>query len=69
MHGNAAILIAKDTRLNRADTIYLDPMYPHSGKSALNKLEMRIIRKLVGDDTDAALLLEIALQHAKKGWL
>lgn len=45
-------------------TIYLDPMYPHSNKSALNKKEMRIIRALVGDDQDAAALLESALQIA-----
>ncbi|MEN8199600.1 MAG: class I SAM-dependent methyltransferase [Thermodesulfobacteriota bacterium] len=49
-----------------AETIYLDPMYPHSKKSALNRQEMRIIRKLVGDDQDAAGLLETALGHAKR---
>lgn len=48
------------------DTIYLDPMYPHGSKSALNKQEMRIIRKLVGDDTDADKLLDAALINAKK---
>jgi 16S rRNA (guanine1516-N2)-methyltransferase len=48
------------------DTIYLDPMYPHSGKSALNKQEMRIIRKLVGDDDDSDKLLDTALISAKK---
>ena len=46
------------------DTIYLDPMYPHKRKSALNKQEMRIIRTLVGDDTDAGKLLDSALLHA-----
>ncbi|MDD3815078.1 MAG: class I SAM-dependent methyltransferase, partial [Desulfocapsaceae bacterium] len=45
-------------------TIYLDPMYPHRHKSALNKKEMRIIRALVGDDQDAAALLESALEIA-----
>jgi 16S rRNA (guanine1516-N2)-methyltransferase len=46
------------------DTIYLDPMYPHKRKAALNKQEMRIIRSLVGDDHDAGLLLNSALLHA-----
>lgn len=41
-------------------TIYLDPMYPHAQKSALNKKEMRVIRELVGDDDDAIQLLEVA---------
>jgi 16S rRNA (guanine1516-N2)-methyltransferase len=45
-------------------TIYLDPMYPHRHASALNKQEMRVIRSLVGDDQDAANLLETALAIA-----
>jgi 16S rRNA (guanine1516-N2)-methyltransferase len=45
-------------------TVYLDPMYPHSSKTALNKIEMRIIRTLVGDDTDSDDLLTLALQRA-----
>jgi len=45
-------------------TIYLDPMYPHSGKSALNKKEMRMIRDIVGDDIDGDELLEAALASA-----
>jgi len=46
-------------------TIYLDPMYPHSNKSALNKQALRIIRSLVGGDSDGAKLLEIALKKAQ----
>jgi len=46
-------------------TIYLDPMYPHKSGSALNKQAMRTIRNLVGDDTDAGLLLDIALTKAQ----
>jgi len=47
-------------------TIYLDPMYPHKSGSALNKQAMRTIRNLVGDDTDAGLLLDIALTKAQE---
>lgn len=43
------------------NTVYLDPMYPHSKESALNSQSMRIIRELVGDDQDSGQLLEIAL--------
>ncbi len=59
--GDAAKIIRETTA---AHTIYLDPMYPHSSKSALNKLEMRMIRFLVGDDLDAAKLLDTALEYA-----
>ncbi len=45
-------------------TIYMDPMYPHKNKKALNKIEMRIIRQLVGDDTDSPALLQQALKTA-----
>ena len=48
------------------DVIYLDPMYPHRTKSALVKKEMRILRDLVGDDTDFDSVLEAALQNAKQ---
>ncbi len=61
LQGNAATLMQN---IPTAHTIYLDPMYPHSRKSALNKLEMRLIRTLVGDDTDAEDLFSVALNHA-----
>ncbi len=46
-------------------TVYLDPMYPHRTNSALNKLEMRVIRDLVGDDEDGDILLELAFGAAQ----
>lgn len=43
----------------RPDAIYLDPMFPPKRrKSAAVKKEMRLLRELVGDDTDAPELLE-----------
>ena len=45
-------------------TIYLDPMYPHTSKSALNKKEMRILREIVGADEDGPELLGAALVRA-----
>lgn len=62
--GEATTLIAKEE--NKADTIYLDPMYPHRSKSALNKQEMRIIRELVGEDNDADKVFLTAMEHALK---
>jgi 16S rRNA (guanine1516-N2)-methyltransferase len=48
------------------DTVYLDPMYPHRTKSALVKKEMRVLRQLVGDDLDVAVLLDTALRTARQ---
>ncbi len=45
-------------------TVYLDPMYPHAKKSALNRREMRLIREVVGHDEDGPELLEVALARA-----
>ncbi len=53
-------------RNKKPDSIYLDPMYPQSNKSALNKLEMRIIREFVGDDMDSDALLLAALDYSGK---
>ena len=47
------------------DSVYLDPMYPHSGKTALPQKEMQIFRDLAGADEDADALLEPALQAAR----
>jgi len=44
--------------------IYLDPMFPHSDKSAQVKKEMQFFRELVGKDEDADLLLDQALNLA-----
>lgn len=63
-----AILFLKKILQNRQfpDVIYLDPMYPHSTKSALMKKEMRLLRQIVGDDTDADVLLIHALACASR---
>lgn len=45
--------------------VYLDPMFPHSDKSALVKKEMRAFRPVVGDDLDADQLLDAALALAE----
>lgn len=48
------------------ETIYLDPMYPASTRSPLNKQKMRLLREVVGSDTDASPLLEAALHRAAR---
>lgn len=42
-----------DPKLQFADVVYLDPMYPHKQKSALVKKEMRVFQHLVGADLDS----------------
>ncbi|MDM4770199.1 class I SAM-dependent methyltransferase [Solimonas sp. SE-A11] len=59
--GNAALVLGE----GRWDSVYLDPMYPHSGKTALPQKEMQIFRDLAGADEDADALLEPALQAAR----
>jgi 16S rRNA (guanine1516-N2)-methyltransferase len=51
----------------QADVIYLDPMYPPKRRrSALARKHVRVLRELVGDDEDAAELLQICRQHARR---
>lgn len=50
----------------RPDVVYIDPMYPSSPKSALAKKEMRVCRRLVGDDDDATALLAVARKVANR---
>lgn len=49
----------------QVDLIYLDPMFPHSTKSAKVKKEMAVFRSLVGADLDTEQLLEAALSAAR----
>lgn len=51
---------------NLPDIIYIDPMFPSRTKSALVKKEMRVLREIVGEDSDAGLLLEESCKIAKK---
>lgn len=44
----------------RFDVVYLDPMYPERGKTALAKKEMQLLRELTGGDPDADALLAAA---------
>ena len=63
IHSDATTFLANNPA-QPPHTVYLDPMYPHVEKSALNKIEMRILRTLVGHDTDAANLLAASLAKA-----
>ncbi|EKD73603.1 MAG: hypothetical protein ACD_45C00253G0001 [uncultured bacterium] len=62
IQGNAIPLLKN--LADRPDIIYLDPMFPTRTKSALPKKEMRIFHEMIGDDNDAAPLLNVALTCA-----
>ncbi len=66
IHANAIHWLRHCEQDQRPEVVYLDPMYPHRGKSALVKKELRALRKLVGDDDDADALLHAALACASK---
>lgn len=51
--------------VEKPQVIYVDPMFPHSKKSASVKKEMLIFRDVVGADVDAGQLLSVALDTAE----
>ena len=63
--GDARALLANLSGAAAPDVVYVDPMYPPRRKSALPKKEMRVLRRLVGDDPDASDLLAAALRAAR----
>ncbi len=64
--GDAITYLEKAEYQQAPDVIYLDPMFPERTKAALVKKEMRIFRELVGQDSDADTLLNLALNTAHK---
>lgn len=66
VRGDAREVLQGLTPSQRPDAIYLDPMYPETGKTAAKRKEMRFFRELVGDDLDAAALLEPARKVAER---
>ena len=58
--GEAKEVLVSLSETERPDTVYLDPMYPETGKKAAKRKEMRLFRRLVGDDLDAGELLTAA---------
>ncbi len=58
--GDACAVLPRLCDPSPPDVVYLDPMYPPRRKAAVAKKELRILRRLVGDDTDAAELFDVA---------
>ncbi|MBE0510692.1 MAG: class I SAM-dependent methyltransferase [Gammaproteobacteria bacterium] len=66
IHADALAWMAALTEPDFPEVVYLDPMFPHRGKSALVKKEMRLFQQLVGADADADSLLAAARRIALK---
>ena len=65
LHKGSSIDYLQQCEAEQFDIVYLDPMFPHSGKNAQVKKSMQFFRDMVGKDEDADLLLKPALKAAK----
>lgn len=63
--GDAKAWLRELDRERRPQVVHLDPMFPHSDKSAQVKKEMLAFRDLVGEDADQSELLAVALEVAR----
>lgn len=66
VHADAAQWLTDCPQTMRPDVVYLDPMFPDTGKAALAKKDMQAFQTLIGDDLDSERLLSAALNVAKK---
>jgi 16S rRNA (guanine1516-N2)-methyltransferase len=65
IHADATEVIV--ARGNAFDAIYIDPMFPPKRKaSALARKSVRLIREIVGDDSDASELVAAARAHCPR---
>ncbi|TCP13583.1 16S rRNA (guanine1516-N2)-methyltransferase [Crenobacter luteus] len=66
VHADAAEWLSTLAEDARPDVVYLDPMFPDTGKSAAAKKDMQAFQSVIGDDLDADRLLVAAVAAAKK---
>jgi len=64
-HADGRQWLAELSGAQRPDVVYVDPMFPHTDKSALVKKEMLLFRDIIGADDDASELLAMALDVAR----
>ena len=65
IRADARALLA-DSASSATDVIYLDPMFPGEGRTALPKRELQLLRELTGDDDSGAQLLALARTRARR---
>lgn len=64
LSGDALSVMQAWQQIEPPQVVYLDPMFPHLGKTAKVKKEMALFRELVGPDEDADQLLAPAIALA-----
>ncbi len=65
LHNGSSLQYMHNLANDSFDVVYLDPMFPHSGKKAQVKKSMQYFRDMVGKDEDADDLLAPAIRLAK----
>ncbi len=65
LHNGSSLQYMQNQPDDSFDVVYLDPMFPHSGKKAQVKKSMQYFRDMVGKDEDADDLLAPAIRLAK----
>lgn len=66
VHADASQWLAGLSEQDKPEVIYLDPMFPDTGKSAAAKKDMQAFQVVIGDDLDTERLLAVAVTAAKK---
>ncbi len=64
LHQGSSISFMENLPKDCFDVVFLDPMFPHTGKKAQVKKSMQYFRDMVGKDEDADALLAPALKLA-----
>lgn len=64
--GDAVEVMQTLGEAERPDVVYLDPMYPETGKAAKSRKDMQLLQQLLAPDPDPPGLLQAALQTARK---
>lgn len=66
VHADAIEWLATLAPAQRPDVVYVDPMFPETGKSAAAKKDMQAFQQVIGDDLDSSALLNAALGAARQ---
>jgi len=64
VHADAIAWLRSQASADKPDVVYVDPMFPETGKSAAAKKDMQAFQQVIGDDLDSTALLQAALAAA-----
>ncbi|WP_215779367.1 class I SAM-dependent methyltransferase [Paludibacterium sp. B53371] len=64
VHADAIHWLTTLAEAQRPHVVYVDPMFPDTGKSAAAKKDMQAFQHVIGDDLDSAALLQAAVGAA-----